>query len=84
MKNNNNLEDEIKEVMADVFGIDKKIIEDFSSPETILNWDSLRHMNLILSLEKKFNIQFSPDEMMELLNFKLIYTIIKEKYGREK
>ena len=84
MKNNNNLIDEIKEVMADVFGIDKKIIEDFSSPETILNWDSLRHMNLILSLEKKFNIQFSPDEMMELLNFKLIYTIIKEKYGREK
>ncbi|HOK41287.1 MAG TPA: acyl carrier protein [bacterium] len=80
MKNNINLDDEIKEVMADIFGIEKNLIEEFSSPETIPNWDSLRHMNLILSLEKKFNIQFTPDEMMELLNFKLIYTIVKEKY----
>lgn len=29
-------------------------------------WDSLSHMELILSIEKRYAIQLTPDEMVEL------------------
>ena len=34
-----------------------------SSPSTISNWDSLRHMKLILAIEEEFNIIF-PDQAL--------------------
>ena len=42
-------------------------------------WDSLKHTNLIIALEEAFNISFTPDEMIEMLNFKLIKIILTQK-----
>ncbi len=74
-----NIDDKIKKVISIVFEIDLDKINDNSSPENIENWDSLRHMMLIGALEEEFDIQFSDDEMTELLNFKLIKFIISDK-----
>lgn len=74
-----NIDDKIKKVISIVFEIDIDKINDNSSPENIENWDSLRHMMLIGALEEEFDIQFSDDEMTELLNFKLIKFIISDK-----
>ena len=75
----NDLENRIKGVMSVVFEIKAETINDDSSPDNISNWDSLKHMMLIGALEDEFEIYFSNEEMMELLNFKLINIIIKEK-----
>ena len=74
-----NIDDKIKKVISIVFEIDLDKINDNSSPDNIENWDSLRHMMLIGALEDEFDIQFSDDEMIELLNFKLIKFIISDK-----
>ena len=74
-----NIDDKIKKVISIVFEIDLDKIKDNSSPDNIENWDSLRHMMLIGALEDEFDIQFSDDEMIELLNFKLIKFIISDK-----
>jgi len=50
-----------------------------SSPETVENWDSLKHMNLILALEEEFNITFSDVEIVEMLSVKIIVKTLKEK-----
>ena len=75
----NDLENRIKEVMSIVFEIEGNTINDESSPDNIPNWDSLKHMMLIGALEDEFEIYFTNEEMMELLNFKLISIIMKEK-----
>ena len=49
------------------------------SPEYIDTWDSIRQIDLIISIEQEFNIQFSDDEIGDLLNFELILQIINEK-----
>jgi acyl carrier protein len=36
-------------------------------------------MNLIVALEEEFNIQFTDEEMLQMLNFQLISLILKEK-----
>jgi hypothetical protein len=43
------MEDKVKKVMSDVFNIDVSLINNESSPDNIENWDSLKHMNLIIA-----------------------------------
>ncbi len=71
--------DKIRNVMAVVFEIETDQISEDAEPGVVTNWDSLRHMNLIVALEEEFGIQFTDDEMTDLLNFKLISAIITEK-----
>ena len=63
-----------------MFELDPTFINENSSPDNIDNWDSLKHMMLISALEEEFDIQFSDQEMLELLNYKLIKHILTEKF----
>lgn len=73
------LEKKLKNIMSIVFELKPNEINDDSSPENIENWDSLKHMMLIGAIEDEFDIQFTNDEMLELLNYKLIKLILTEK-----
>ena len=75
----NNINEKITHIMSLVFKIDKSKINQESSPDNISRWDSLAHMNLILALEEEFKIKFSNEEIIEFLNFNLIYNIISNK-----
>lgn len=73
------MESRIKNVMAAVFEISVEEINDQTSPDSIDSWDSLNLMNLVVSLEEEFDIQFDDQDIVEMLNFKLICEIIKQK-----
>jgi acyl carrier protein len=73
------LEERLKEIMAQVFDVPNESINNDSSPDTIENWDSVNHMNLVLALEQAFSISFEPDEIIEMMNFELILVIFKDK-----
>tara|TARA_B110000238_G_C15981707_1_gene376319 strand:+ start:384 stop:647 length:264 start_codon:yes stop_codon:yes gene_type:complete len=42
-------------------------------------WDSLRGINLLLEVEKNFNIQITNDELLNFNSYKNIKKIIKSK-----
>ena len=75
----NDVENKIKSIMSTIFDISSSEIDDKSSSDTISNWDSLKHMNLVYALEEEFDIVFSDKEIVELLNFKLIKLILENK-----
>ena len=75
----NLVSDRIKSVMSVVFEVDIYTIDNNAVPGGIENWDSIRHMNLIVSLEEEFGIRFTDDEITDLLSFKLIENIISQK-----
>lgn len=64
--------------MSIVFGIDIALISDDASPDNIPNWESLNHMNLIVALEEEFDIEFTDDQIVEILNYKLLKSILEE------
>ena len=68
----------IKEVMSVVFEITLESISDDSSYDNIENWDSLRHLNLILALEEEFEVSIPDEEVGNLVNYKLIELIIND------
>ena len=73
------MENRIKNVMSAVFGISAEDINEESSPDSIDNWDSLNLMNLVVSLEEEFYIEMDDSDIVEMLNFKLIVSIIQDK-----
>ena len=73
------MEGRVKKVMSDVFNIDVSLINNESSPDNIENWDSLKHMNLIVALEEEFEIEFDGEEIVDSMNFALILNILTSK-----
>ena len=76
---NNNIKDRINNVMSVVFEMPIEEINSESSPNTIESWDSLKHMNMVIALEEEFNVEFTDDNIIELINMKLILAVIVEK-----
>ncbi len=72
------MEDRIKKVIADVLLLEVDQIDDNASPETVDTWDSMNQMNIVMALEEEFEIQISDDDVIEMLNIKLINSIISE------
>lgn len=68
----------ILKIISQVMEVPLEQLNKESSPDTVKNWDSLKHMNLILALEEEFNITFSDEEIVELLSVEIIVEVLKE------
>lgn len=73
------IEERVFEVFSTVMGIPKESVNKSISVENLEVWDSVQHLNLILSLEEEFSIKFSPEEIQEMLSIDKIIEKIKEK-----
>lgn len=60
--------EQVQAIASDLFGVPADQIARESSTESIEAWDSTQHLNFVLALEEKFNIQFSPEEMEQMRN----------------
>ena len=76
---NTTVADRIRRTMGVVFEMPETAINEDSSADTIENWDSLRHLNLILGLEEEFEISIPDEEVGNLMNFKLIELVINDQ-----
>jgi acyl carrier protein len=68
----------LKQTLSDVLKVDVSTIDETASVDTIDNWDSLNHLNLVLALEQQFNISFTEEQTVEILNYQLIKAVLKE------
>ncbi|MDA9886154.1 acyl carrier protein [Flavobacteriaceae bacterium] len=72
-------QDKLKQILASVFNITVEEITNDSSPDTIENWDSLNHLNLVLALEEEFEINFTEEQTVEILNYELLVITLREQ-----
>lgn len=57
----------------------KTEIDEQNSIENTESWDSLNHINLIMELEKTFNVSFDDNEIVEADSIYKIIKIIESK-----
>ncbi len=50
-----------------------------STSDTIENWDSLGHMNLILALEEELQISFDDEQIVNMFSVRSIIDNIKKQ-----
>ena len=73
-----NNEQKLKQIISSVFKVDISTINNGTSPDSIESWDSLNHLNLVLALEEGFQVTFTEEQTVEILNYELIVETLKE------
>ncbi len=71
-------EDKLKQVMATMLKVEASVIDADSSIDNIPNWDSLRHMNLVLALEEEFGVVISDEDAGNVTSYKLIKLVLED------
>ena len=68
----------VQSVASDIFGIPADRITAESSPETIENWDSMQHLNLVLAIEEKFGVQLDPEDIEQMKNIGAVAALVEK------
>jgi len=74
-----NLKDRVLRIVSQVMGVPMETLDLNSSPDTVEEWDSLKHMNLVLALEEEFKVLFGDEEIVTMLSVEIILEILREK-----
>ena len=72
------MRDRILSTVARVMEAPKESLRDDSSPENVANWESLRHMNLMMALEQEFDVRFTDEQIMDMVNVGKIVDTVAE------
>jgi acyl carrier protein len=70
--------EQVRNVASDIFGIPADRITAESSPETIENWDSMQHLNLVLAIEEKFGVQLDPEDIEQMKNIGAVAALVEK------
>ncbi|MES2244031.1 MAG: acyl carrier protein [Pseudomonadota bacterium] len=68
------------EIVARIMGVPVDAVNLESSPETLENWDSLRHMKLILAIEESLGVQFSDEDIVSIKNVQDLLTRVEARH----
>nr|WP_297830170.1 acyl carrier protein [uncultured Rikenella sp.] len=64
----------ILEIMKRIFNVDH--LPENPSQNNVEQWDSLRHLNLIIELEMEFNVEFEPEQIAQMKSLQEIEEIL--------
>ncbi len=76
------IEPRVVALMAAVLNVEPSRITPDASPETLEAWDSLAHMNLVVSLEEEFGVELGDDAVASLTSFGRIVTTLRSVLER--
>jgi acyl carrier protein len=68
---------QVRSIASDIFGVPADKITAESSPETIENWDSMQHLNLVLAIEEKFGVQLEPEDIEGMKNIGAVAALVE-------
>ena len=75
------LEQKLSRVMCQVFRLPGESIAPEASRKNLEQWDSLKHLNLMLALEDAFGIEFSDNEIASIDSFAVLAQALRAKQG---
>jgi acyl carrier protein len=73
------LDKRLEKVIREVFPIEEENIDENWTSDDIPDWDSVGHLNLIMEIEKAFDIKIEIEEMFEVEKLGDITRILKKK-----
>jgi acyl carrier protein len=60
------IDEKLLKIISQTFNVEKNLISLKTGMDDIDGWDSLGHLNLIMSIEKEFKIKFSSEQIINL------------------
>ena len=71
--------EELNKIFCDIFDDDQIAIFEEMTSNDIEEWDSLNHINIVVAVEKKFNVKFTTKEIMTYENVGQFARAVEEK-----
>ena len=68
----------LKNTVARVLGVSPEDINDDTSMDNLSEWDSVKHLNLVLAIEEVFGVSMTEEQSLEMLSFPLIKLVLSE------
>ncbi len=68
----------LKDLVQSIFNENYDLVASVSDFRD-LDWNSLQHMQLILTIEREFTIKLEPEEIMKLTSVEAIREVLKSK-----
>lgn len=74
-----NVEEKVKEIVAQVSGVEVSEVSLQSAVGDFPQWDSMGQMAILQQVEEAFDISFEPEEMMDIEDVKDIIAAVESK-----
>lgn len=68
--------DTIRQIVSDVLELPIERVTPEMVSEKVENWDSVRHLSIMMSLEERFGIELEPEEVESMLSVAEIERVI--------
>lgn len=66
--NSEQILESFNEIFRDVLDIEDLVVNREMTAADVEEWDSLAHINLIVAIEKEFNVKFTLEELTDVKN----------------
>lgn len=70
---------DVQAIFAEVLDVNPREVTLQSTIDNLNGWDSMKHLELILAIEQKYQINFEPHEVILLNSVERIINSIEEK-----
>lgn len=72
------LENQLLQTIAEILDIPSSQLALSSGADTMHEWDSLAHLNIVLGVEEVFGVRFAPERIPELSSIEAILMELKQ------
>jgi acyl carrier protein len=79
MTSRDDIKERLNDVFRDVFDDDSIQIRGEMTADDLEEWDSLRHITLVLAVEREFDIRLKAAEVGDLANVGAMLQLIKDR-----
>lgn len=73
--------DKLTTVFRQAFENPSLVIDEGTGRKDVLGWDSLKHMKLMVAVEKAFGVRFSAGEVASFVNVGKMLSALDKKLG---
>ena len=69
----------LKKIMNGVLGVKEEDVNDDMSTKKVEDWDSLRHMCLIVAIEEAYKVKLTAEDIVHMVNVKEIKRVLRDR-----
>ena len=69
----------VQELLSDIIDNEELVLTEESSPQTVVDWDSLAHFQLVMEIQNEYSIKIGASEIQSWKNVGDIVSTIENK-----